>query len=149
MARQTFQGRLRTMNGRSMSNIDNRTKLLYPILAQNLAGPIQIVVTNPPNATKIIGMLPAFWLLQTGAILTAAGAGTFALAMPAYRGLPAVSLYAPASVATVAGVLALTAGGYASYAQDRPVELTTTGVTGTFRIGLFGVALDDGAGSLI
>jgi hypothetical protein len=148
MARNTFQGRLRTYAGRAKSAIDTRDGVTKGVLAQNLSGPIQIVLkTDPANATYEVGFLPAFWTLERVRVITAATAGTITVTLPAYAGLAAVTLVAALGAAsTKAADLTLAAGLLESYAKDRPVTISTVGVTGTLRLGLFGFPLDDAMG---
>lgn len=147
MARNTFQGRMRTHTGRSKSAIDKRDGVPKAVLAQNLAGPIQMVLkASPANGTYEVGMLPAYWCLQSARVITPATAGTISIILPAYNGLAAVTLVAALGDATSAAAdLTLAAGLMASYAQDRPVQIATVGVTGILRVGLFGFPLDDAA----
>jgi hypothetical protein len=149
MARATFQGRLRTYSGRTKSAIDKRNGVPKALLAQNLSGPIQVVLkANPANGDYEVGFLPAFWALERIRVISPAGAGTIAITLPAYNGLAAVTLVAAlASATSVAADLALANGLLASYAKDRPLVVTTTGVTGLLRVGLFGFPLDDAAAS--
>lgn len=145
MTRGTFQARLRTTAGRPSSVVNRTTGIPQTVLRQNLEGPIQMLLVNPTNGAHIQGMLPKDWMISGWAILGAAGAGTFQIDLPAYAGLPAVNLVAAATAATSQTAKAATAAGtYVSYAKDRPLQITTTGVTGAFRVALFGFPLDDG-----
>jgi len=147
MARNTFQGRMRTFAGRALSQIDARTGLPAPLLAQNLAGPIQIVLPeDPADAVYELGFLPAYWAIERVRVITPAGAGTITLSLPAYAGMAGVTLVAATADATdVANDMTLVPDMFTSYAKDRPITVETDSVTDVLRLGIWGFPLDDAA----
>lgn len=150
MTRTTFQGRLRTTAGRPSNVTHKVTGAPTMVLRQNLAGPIQIQMQDPANGAHVVGMLPAYFVIQSAALIVPAGAGTLDLALPAYNGLDAVDLVGVAVAADDPAGTAITLanGAWASYAQDRPLQVTTSGVTGLLAFGLWGFPLDDGTSEL-
>ncbi len=146
MTRSTTQARMRTTAGRPLSVISQDTGRPVMVLRQNLAGPIQIQLQDPADATHMVGMLPKYFVIHEARLIVPADAGTVQIVLPAYNGLPSVTMNTVADAADAAAGTAITldAGGWASYAQDRPVHLVTAGVTGLLGIGLFGFPLDDG-----
>jgi len=147
MGRQTFQGLMRTTGGRMRSAINRDTGVPGIVLAQNLQGPIQLRLSSPANGAHYLGMLPANYMLTDFGVIVAAGAGTFQIDLPAYNGSGAVNLVAAATSATVATKgQALATGAYGGpYGEDRPLELTVTGVTGEFNVGLWCFPVDNAA----
>lgn len=144
MARQTFQGRMRTTAGRARSGINRDTGLPTRVLHQNLLGPIQLVLRDPEDGPHDMGLLPAFWCVDPSAfIITAATAGTFQIDLPAYAGLAEANVIASGTDATTAGSATVALAPFQAYSKDRPLVLTTTGVTGLLRVGLMGFPLDN------
>jgi hypothetical protein len=143
MARNTFQGRLRTYAGRSKSNINRLTGIPTQLLPQNLAGPIQVVLRDPADGAHNVGLLPAYWCIERVRVITGAGAGTYQLDLPEYGAMAAVGLVAASDATSNLADATLDAGLLSPWGQDRPLVLTTTGVTGLFRVGIFGFPLDN------
>lgn len=145
MARQTFQARLRTYGGRALSQVDARDGVPRQLLAQNLAGPIQIVLpADPADDDYEVGFLPAYFAIEKIQVITPAGAGTIAIDLPAYSGLSSQNLVAALGNAADSAVeLTLVPDRFSSYAKDRPLVVSTVGVTGQLRVGIFGFPLDD------
>lgn len=144
MARNTFQGLMRTTCGRPASVADrasNPPGLPVNITRMTLAGVIQLRAVNIGAKDVVIGMLPAnFFLTKTIGIIAPSG-GTVAVVLPAYRGLPEVILQAAAAV--VPGTeTAITPG--RSYGVDRPIALRGVAATqGQASVGVIGFPLDD------
>lgn len=143
MARNTFQGRMRTYAGRSKSGINLETGIPMQLLPQNLAGPIQLVVQNPEDGDHMMGMLPAYWVVQSVVVITPASAGIFGITLPSYKDLVGVAAVSGADATVAGAAVTIDNGGYSSFALDRPLILNTTGVTDLMRVGIFGFPLDD------
>lgn len=143
MAKQTFQGLLRTFAGRGKSGIDKRAHKPRGLLPMNLYGPIQIVLTAPANGAHEVGMIPAGFAIDKVTVMTKANAGTFALDIPAYDGELTENLVT-AGDATGGDAIVLDADRtMIPFDQDVPLIVTTASVTGTLRIGIWGVPFDD------
>jgi len=145
MSRATFQAAVRSSAGRSISTTHKVDGLPAMNLLYNMQGPMQLRLSAPADAAHVIGMLPAGFIITGFGVIVPGGAGTFALDLPAYNGAGAVSLVAALTSASAASAVAATAvGPYAGpYDDDRPVTITTSGVTGEFNVGLWGFPLDD------
>jgi len=147
MARNTFQGLMRTTCGRPASVADrasNPPGLPVNITRMTLGGVIQLRAVNIGANDVVIGMLPAnFFLTKTIGIIAPSGgaAATVAVVLPAYRGLPEVILQAAAEV--VPGTeTAITPA--RSYGIDRPIALRGVAATqGQASVGVIGFPLDD------
>lgn len=150
MARQTFQARLRTYGGRALSQVDVRDGVPKHLLAQNLAGPIQVLLpADPPDDDHEVGFLPAYWAIEKVQVITPADAGTITVSLPAYGEMGAATLVAALADATsTAAALTLVPVPFTSYMRDRPLVISTVGVTGQLRLGIFGFPLDDAATQL-
>jgi hypothetical protein len=147
MANNTFQARLRTTGGRAKSAIDARTHRPVPMLTQNLAGPIQVVLVSAGTATHEVGFIPAGFVIERIRVITPAGAGTVKIDFPAYNGAAAVAVVAALASATskAADLTLLSTGLLVPFDIDRPLTVATVGVTGTLRLGIFGFPIDNGA----
>lgn len=144
MARNTFQGLMRTTCGRPGSVPDrasNPPGLPANIARMTLTGIIQLRALNLGANTVVIGMLPAGWFPVDSIGIVAPAGGTVAIVLPAYRGLPEVTLRAAAAV--VAGTVVVSAS-FATYAIDRPIAVRgVAGTLGPMIVGLRGFPLDD------
>lgn len=143
MAKLTYQGLIRTFCGRSKSAMDLRNKLPVTLLPQNLAGPIQIVMTNPADDAHEVGMLPANFAIERVQVITPADAGTYSLDIPEYAGEATESLVAGADATGAVATTLAAARELVPFDRDVPLVVTTAGVTGTLRIGIFGFPFDD------
>lgn len=146
MARNTFQGLMRSLAGGSKATIDRRNGNPGAILPMTLQGCIQIVLENPANAATEVGFLPAFFLIERVRVITPGGAGTYTLDLPSYDGLGAQNVVAAGAVANAnASDATLVVGArLVGYAKPRPIVVTPAGtVTGIFRLGIFGYPMDD------
>lgn len=144
MARNTFQGLMRTTCGRPASVADrasNPPGLPVNITRMTLFGVIQLRAVDIGANDVVIGMLPAnFFLTDTIGIIAPSG-GTVAVVLPAHRGLPEVVLLAAAPVVPGEGTL-ITPG--RAYGIDRPIALRGVAATlGQVSVGVFGFPLDD------
>jgi hypothetical protein len=144
MARNTFQGLMRTTCGRPAS-VPNRASnppgLPADIARMTLAGVIQCRGLNLGAADLVIGMLPAGWFPVDSIGMVAPSGGTVAIVLPAYRGLPEVILRTAAAV--VPGTVT-PAASFATYSIDRPIAVRGVALTqGPFIVGLRGFPLDD------
>lgn len=144
MARNTFQGLMRTTCGRPGS-VPNRAAnppgLPADIARMTITGVIQCRALNLGAADLVVGFLPAGWFPVDTIGIVAPTGGTVAVILPAYRGLPEVTLRAAAAV--VAGGVVVSAS-FATYAIDRPLAVRGVALTqGPMIIGLRGFPLDD------
>lgn len=145
MARQTFQGLLRSTGGRP-SNVPNRaTGTPTSVMRVTHTGIIQMVApASLGTGTLMLGMLPAFFAPTAARLITAQTSGTVQIVLPAYDGLDSVTLATIAHTAGV-GALALAAGEQVSYGIDRPIALVgSVSVVGLAVVGLEGFSLDNG-----
>jgi hypothetical protein len=140
MARVTFQGLTRSTCGRPGS-VPNEDGLPVNITRMTMQGVIQLRAENLGANTKVIGMLPAHFLV-TGTIgIIAPSGGTVAVVLPAYKGLPEVILRAAAAVVP-GGASPVTPA--VSFGIDRPVALRgVAGTMGNTSVGVQGFPLDD------
>jgi hypothetical protein len=146
MARNTFQGLMRTTCGRPGSVPDrasNPPGLPANIARMTLRGVIQCRGVNIGATDLVIGMLPAGFLV-TGTIGVAApSGGTVAIILPAYRGLPQVTLRAAAAVVPGGETPVAPA---VTYGIDRPIVMRGVAATlGQAIVGIEGFPLDDAA----
>lgn len=150
MARQNFQGRLRTTCGTPKSVISADTGKPVVTLAQSLYGPIQLSVLNLGAATKVFGMLPANWVIWDIVSIVAPSGGTVAIQLPLYNGNAAVNMVTAAAAPAAGTSYTIAAGRYASYTYPRPISVTGVAATlGQMVIGVMGFPLDDAASELI
>jgi hypothetical protein len=124
---------------------DRRNGLPRNILPITTSGVIQLVLTSPANGAIEVGFLPAFFLIERVQVITPGGAGTYALDLPAYDGLASQSVVAAgASASSSASAATLVAGArMIGFDRPRPISINPTGVTGIFRLGVFGFPMDD------
>ena len=144
MARNTFQGLLRTTCGRPASVI-GEDGLPANVLRMTVGGLIQIRAVDLGANTKVVGMLPAYFMITAGIGIVAPAGGTLAIDLPAYKGLAAQSLVAAAAV-TAGGAMTIVPAGRGPWGIERPISITgVAGTTGQVVVGLQGFPLDDGA----
>jgi hypothetical protein len=140
MARNTFQGLMRTTCGRPGS-VPDAAGLPKNIARMTLKGVIQCRAVDIGANDVVIGMLPAHFLVTNTIGIIAPSGGTVAVVLPAFRGLPEVVLQAAAAV--VPGeVTAVTPA--VSFGRDRPIALRGVALTmGQASVGIEGFPLDD------
>jgi hypothetical protein len=142
MARNTFQGLMRTTCGRPGS-VPDAAGLPKNIARMTLRGVIQCRAVNLGANDLVIGMLPANFLVTNTIGIIAPSGGTVAVVLPAFRGLPEVILRPAAAV--VPGTATAVAPAVA-YGRDRPIALRGVALTlGQVSVGIEGFPLDDAA----
>lgn len=143
MTKTTFQGRISTTNGRPSSVVNRDTGLPMTVLRQNMMGPIHIPTVDLGDEERVIGMLPAFWVLSDIISITPPGAGTLAITLPAYAGMAEVALVADGAVPAKGASFTIANGQWEFYGIDRPLMFKGTGVTGAMLVTLMGFPYDD------
>lgn len=140
MARNTFQGLMRTTCGRPAS-VPDANGLPANMARMTLGGVIQLRATDLGANDLVCGMLPAGFFPVSSIGIVAPSGGTIAIVLPAYKGLPEVVVRTAAAV--TAGTVTAAAS-FASYSIDRPIALRGVALTaGLAVVGLQGFPLDD------
>jgi hypothetical protein len=148
MAKQLFQGRVRTTGGSYKSIIDKRNNRPIDVAPYVVAGPIQWRITGPGAATTELGFLAAEMQIERAAIMLPAAGGTYRLWLPAYAGYAAQDIVAALASATTTADATLAVAKYASWPVARPVHFTgVAGTTGEMAIGLWVIPIDDARAS--
>jgi hypothetical protein len=144
MAKNTFQGLIRSTNGRPLSGYDKLLGRVRPMLVANPVCLMQLDLVAGTETDTNIGLLPAGLRILGIEVISAGTSGTFNLKLPAYDGLAEVLFFAGAQ--NVNAIAALTASaaidGYKSD-KDRPIYLTTATLVGAPTIGIWCVGSDD------
>jgi hypothetical protein len=134
---------MRTYAGRAKSNINRDTGVPQQLLPMNLAGPIQLVLQDPEDGDHMMGLLPAYMIITDIIVISPADAGTYDLTLPAYGDMVGIAAVAAGDATAVGNKATIDVGAYTPFGEDRPLIITTTGVTGLFRLGIFGFPLDN------
>jgi hypothetical protein len=143
MAKQTFQGLMRTTNGRALSAYDKLLGRLRPMLVANPVSVVQLTLAAGSVTDLNIGMFPANVRVLGVEVISVGTSGTFNLSFPAYDGAGAVAFFSGAQNVNALAALTLTAADGFAPAVDRPIHLTTASLVGTPTIAIFCVGVDD------
>lgn len=143
MAKQTFQGLIRTTNGRALSAYDKLLGRIRPMLFANPITLIQLDLAVGSVTDDNIGMFPAGLRVLGVEVIRVGTSGTFNLSFPAYDGLGATAFFGAAQNVNALAALTLTAADGFAPDRDRPIHLTRASIVGSPKIAIFCVADDD------